>query len=127
MVKKFNYICDFNGTKHPVTFYVGHAAKDSHPIGFQAQWLSKTRGGKVPKELMDALEKIKELADAQKVPFDELCEYVLDEMKITDENFKSISDSSKVDVQEKKLSNPEQESEQPVQSNPANQSEKQNN
>ena len=31
MVKKFSYLCDFAGKKHPVTFYIGDAAKGNHP------------------------------------------------------------------------------------------------
>ncbi|MFT6332850.1 MAG: hypothetical protein ACJAW3_001198 [Lentimonas sp.] len=102
MVKKFNYVCDFNGQKHPVTFYIGHASKDSHPIGFQSKWLAKERGGKVPEELMDSLEKLKELADTQKVPFDELCQYVIDDIKISQENVKLLTNDSNPKAETKK-------------------------
>lgn len=81
MVKKFSYICDFSGKPYPVTFYIGDAAKGNHPIGFQSNWLSKTKGGMVPKELMESLAKLKEISDTQKIPFDELCEYVVQEIK----------------------------------------------
>lgn len=81
MVKKFTYPCLFGSEKHPVTFYVGNAAEGAHPIGFQAQWLSKERGCTVPEELMDALKKLKDLSDEQKVPFEDLCDYVIAELQ----------------------------------------------
>lgn len=83
MPKKFIYLCDFNGQKHPVTFYIGDAATGSHPIGFQSAWLGKNRGGIVPKNLMDSLSKLKEIADTQKVSFEELCEYVIKEIELS--------------------------------------------
>jgi len=80
MVKKFSYVCDFGGQKSPVTFYIGDAAKGSHPIGFQSNWLGKERGGSVPKDLMDSLSRLKEIADTQRVSFEDLCEYVIKEI-----------------------------------------------
>ena len=77
MVKKFSYFCDFAGEQHPVTFYVGDAVKGSHPIAFQSKWLSKTKGGVVPQNLMESLEKLKIISDTQKISFEELCEYVI--------------------------------------------------
>jgi hypothetical protein len=82
MVKKFTYSCDFAGKKYPVTFYIGDAAKGEHPIAFQSNWLSKEKGGVVPKDLMESLEKLKEISDNSKVPFEELCEYVIQEIKL---------------------------------------------
>ncbi len=83
MVKKFSYLCDFAGKKHPVTFYIGDAAKGNHPIGFQSNWLSKEKGGMVPKELMDSLMRLKEIADTQKVSFEDLCSYVISEIQLS--------------------------------------------
>lgn len=82
MVKKFTYICDFSGKKSPVTFYIGDAAKGNHPIGFQSKWLDKEKGGVVPKNLMESLLKLKEISDTQKVPFEDLCQYVIDEINL---------------------------------------------
>ena len=83
MVKKFSYFCDFGGTKHPVTFYIGDASKESHPIGFQSAWLGKNKGGVVPQNLMDSLSNLKDIADTQKVPFEDLCEYVIKEINLS--------------------------------------------
>ena len=91
MVKKFNYICDFSGKKMPVTFYIGDAAKNHHPIGFQSIWLAKEKGGVVPKKLMDSLAKLKEISDEQKVSFEDLCEYVIEEVQMS----QSSSNSNK--------------------------------
>jgi translation initiation factor 2B subunit (eIF-2B alpha/beta/delta family) len=86
MVKKFTVPCDFSGKKFPITFYVGDAVVGNHPIGFQSKWLSDERGGTVPKELMDSLAKLKEISDQNKVSFEELCAYVIDEINITNAN-----------------------------------------
>ena len=82
MVKKFTIPCDFSGKKYPITFYVGNAAVGSHPIGFQSKWLSNERGGTVPEALMESLKKLKEISDRNKVDFEELCTYVIDEINI---------------------------------------------
>jgi hypothetical protein len=83
MIKKFSYLCDFGGKKHPVTFYIGDASKGNHPIEFQSRWLQQEKGGAVPKNLMDSLAKLKEISDEQKVPFADLCEYVIKEIEIS--------------------------------------------
>ncbi|MFT5703351.1 MAG: hypothetical protein ACJAZX_000120 [Rickettsiales bacterium] len=91
MVKKFTYDCDFDGEKHPVTFYIGDAAKGNNPISFQSSWLAKERGGSVPAELMDSLMRLKEIADTQKVPFEDICEYVIDEINLSKSSAPKIS------------------------------------
>lgn len=80
MVKKFTVPCDFGGKKYPVTFYVGDSAKGTHPIGFQSKWLSSEKGGMVSSELSESLMKLKEISDQNKVSFEELCSYVIDEI-----------------------------------------------
>ena len=80
MVKKFTVPCDFGGKKYPVTFYVGDSAKGTNPIGFQSKWLSSEKGGVVSSELTSSLMKLKEIADQNKVSFEDLCSYVVDEI-----------------------------------------------
>jgi hypothetical protein len=80
MVKKFSYLCDFSGKKHPVTFYIGDSAKGTNPIGFQSVWLGKNKGGMVPQNLMESLSDLKEIAETQKVSFESLCDYVIKEI-----------------------------------------------
>ncbi|MBM5782638.1 MAG: DUF2610 domain-containing protein [Pelagibacterales bacterium] len=80
MVKKFTTNCDFSGTKHPVTFFVGDSFSGVHPLAFQSRWLSKEKGGNVPNEIMDSFSKLKDIADQSKVSFEELCGYVIDEL-----------------------------------------------
>ncbi len=79
-MKKFSIPCDFNGARSPVTFYIGNPSKDHHPIQFQAEWLSKERGGTVPPEIMKNLEELKELSDKNGVKFEDLCSYALEAM-----------------------------------------------
>ena len=77
MVKKFTVNCDFGGQIAPFTIYLGEPEKEHHPLHFQAEWLSKTRGGNIPGQVMDAVSKLKTLADKNKVSFEELCVYAL--------------------------------------------------
>jgi len=76
-MKKFSVPCDFNGVKAPFTIYIGLPKDDHHPLHFQADWLSKERGGNIPQEVMDSLAKLKELADKNGVSFEDLCVYAL--------------------------------------------------
>lgn len=83
MVKKFTADCDFGGKKSPVTLYIGNPAIGSHPLAFQNKWLSKDRGGAVPGEIMDSFSKLKDISEKNKVSFEELCAYVIEELNAT--------------------------------------------
>lgn len=81
MAKKLTLNCTFkNGSTSPMAFYIGEAAKGSHPIQFQSQWLATQFGGKVPKEVMESLAKLKEISEKNRVSFEELCEYTFEEV-----------------------------------------------
>ncbi len=80
MVKKLTVNCSFKNGVAPIVFYVGESAQESHPIQFQSQWLAKEYGGKVPKEIMDSLQKLKEISKKNRVSFVELCNYVFKEV-----------------------------------------------
>ena len=80
-MKKFKIPCTFSGKTSPVTFYIGTPDKDHHPIQFQADWLSKERGGTVPPEIMKSLEELKALSEKNGVPFEELCSYALESIE----------------------------------------------
>jgi len=81
MVKKFTASCDFGGQKSPVILYIGSPALGSHPLGFQSKWLSTTKGGNVPADIMDSFSKLSEISNTNRVPFEDLCAYVIDELK----------------------------------------------
>lgn len=81
MVKKFTTNCDFGGQTSPVHLYVGEPAIGSHPLGFQSKWLATTRGGNLPPEVMDSFAKLAEISEKNRVPFEELCAYVIDELR----------------------------------------------
>lgn len=76
-MKKFTVPCYFGATKSPFTIYIGEPEDKHHPLHFQADWLSKERGGTIPSEVMDSIAKLKELADKNNVSFEELCVYAL--------------------------------------------------
>lgn len=81
MVKKFTATCDFGGQKAPVTFYVGNPSAGSpHPLNFQSKWLSQTKGGVIPSQIMESFAKLAQIAEKNRVSFEELCAYVVDEI-----------------------------------------------
>lgn len=77
MVKQFTIPCTFGAQTAPVTFYIGHPEITHHPIDFQAKWLSSTKRGQVPQDLMDTLKKLHDLAMENNADFEELCFYAL--------------------------------------------------
>ena len=81
MVKKFTANCDFGGKKVPVTLYVGNPAVGSHPLNFQNRWLSETKGGMVPLNIMQSFAKLVEISEKNRVSFEDLCSYVIEELK----------------------------------------------
>ena len=76
-MKKFTANCDFGGQQSPFGFNVGVPEAEHNPIHFQSDWLSKERGGNVGPEFVDCIMQIKEIADRNNVPLDELCVYAL--------------------------------------------------
>jgi hypothetical protein len=76
-MKKFTINCDFGGQIAPFAIYIGQPESGHHPLHFQADWLSKTRGGTIPPAVMEAISKLKDLAQKNNVSFEELCVYAL--------------------------------------------------
>lgn len=76
-MKKFTVPCDFGGQKAPFTIYIGDPEPKHHPLHFQANWLSKERGGNIPGEVMDSIAKLKDIAEQNNVSFEDLCVYAL--------------------------------------------------
>ena len=74
MVKKFTANCDFGGQKAPVDLYIGNPALGSHPLAFQSKWLSSTKRGVIPPEIMNSFAKLVEISEKNRVPFEDLCE-----------------------------------------------------
>ena len=76
-MKKFTINCDFGGQMSPFAIYIGKPEKGHHPLYFQADWLSKARGGMIPGEVMEAVTQLQELAEKNGVSLEELCVYAL--------------------------------------------------
>lgn len=76
-MKNFSIPCDFNGQKQQVLFTIGSPDADHHPIHFQSTWLSSTKGGIVPADIMTSISKLQKLAYKHKVSFEELCYYAI--------------------------------------------------
>ena len=77
MVKNFVIPCIVNGAQTPFTLYIGHPSEDKHPLHFQNDYLRTNKNGSIPQDVMDAVEKLKKLADRQNVAFEELCYYAI--------------------------------------------------
>jgi hypothetical protein len=76
-MKKFTINCDFGGQMSPFTIFIGKPEHAHHPLHFQADWLSKARGGMIPGEVMEAVSQLQELAEKNGVSLEELCVYAL--------------------------------------------------
>ena len=77
MVKQFTIPCQFQQSTSPVTLYIGHPEFTHHPVHFQSEWLSSTKGGTIPQDLMDTLQRLHDLANQNGADFEELCYYAL--------------------------------------------------
>lgn len=77
-IKKLTIPCMFGNQKQPVDFYVGRPKPENHPIQNQSHWLSSERGGTVPSEIMDSLQRLHELSKKNHVPFVDLCAYAIE-------------------------------------------------
>jgi hypothetical protein len=77
MVKKFVLPCNFSGQTMNIDFFIGNPHADTRPINFQAKWLGENQGGSVPQRIMDSIQKIKMIADREKVSFEDLCLYTV--------------------------------------------------
>src|SRR5436309_15014 len=76
-MKKFTINCDFGGQLSPFTIFIGKPEHAHHPLHFQADWLSKQRGGMIPPDVMEAVSQLQELAEKNGVSLEELCVYAL--------------------------------------------------
>ena len=85
-MKKFSINCDFGGQMAPFTIYIGLPKDDHHPLHFQADWLSKQRGGTIPTEVMEAITKLQDLANKNNVLLEELCVYALGSAQEVNQN-----------------------------------------
>ena len=77
MTKKFTINCDFGGQMSPFAIFIGKPEEGHHPLHFQADWLSKARGGMIPGEVMEAVTQLQELAKKNGVALEDLCVYAL--------------------------------------------------
>lgn len=77
-MKKFTVGCLFGDREGSITLYIGQPESSHHPVHFQAEWLSKERGGVIPQQIMQNLATLQEIAARNNVPFDELCQYAME-------------------------------------------------
>jgi len=99
MVKKITFDCNFSGVSQPVGFYIGDSVESKNPISFQAKWLAEKRGGSVPKNMIDLLEKIKKVSDQQAIPFDMLYKHTFKEIENL-KKIKNIKNQEKKEIQD---------------------------
>jgi hypothetical protein len=106
MVKRFTIPCDFSGQQIPVVLYIGAPHSDFHPLHFQNTWLSSVKGGKIPADVMDSIEKLRNLAKKNNVSFEELCFYAINvangEMEDKNKKFENIISEGEKEEEEKK-------------------------
>ena len=118
-MKKFVINCDFGGQLSPFAIYVGKPEQGHHPLHFQADWLSQTRGGIIPSEVMEAVTKLQELAQKNNVSLEELCVYALGteeqqaELESTDAQELLEDNNNPENIEEKTTEESAQESTEP--------------
>jgi len=83
MPKKFTLACNNNGQITNIDFLVGNPNESSHPIGFQMKFFLN-RGIVVPDEVINALNNLHQIAKDNHINFDELLEYVSDQLQTPD-------------------------------------------
>jgi hypothetical protein len=104
-MKKFTINCDFGGQMSPFAIFIGKPEQGHHPLHFQADWLSKARGGMIPGEVMEAVTQLQELAEKNGVSLEELCVYALG----TDEQQAELESNATADSGESESESIEQE------------------
>ena len=104
-MKKFTINCDFGGQMSPFAIFIGKPEQGHHPLHFQADWLSKARGGMIPGEVMEAVTQLQELAEKNGVSLEELCVYALG----TDEQQAELESNATADSGEVEPESIEQE------------------
>ena len=104
MVRKFELNCIVNQQELPISFYVGDPQEMSHPIGYQMKYLSK-KGVSVPENIVNSLSSLNEIAKKNRVPFEELFQYVSDQLNSGDSiknAFNKFNEISRSTEEEKK-------------------------
>jgi hypothetical protein len=103
MVKKFTTDCNFSGKEVPVTFYLGEPSPQSpHPIAFQNKWLTTTRGGTVPVEVMNSFAKLRDISEKNRLSFEDLCDYVVKELNASKTLTQDAKQASALAIKNKK-------------------------
>ena len=70
-------ICDFGGSKAPFDFYIGMPEQDHHPVYFQNNWLSSSKGGNAPQEWLTSVKELHDISIRNGVDFKDLVMYVM--------------------------------------------------
>ena len=99
-MKRFTIMCDFGGQQAPFTVCIGISKEGMHPLHFQADWLSKMRGGIIPGDVMEAIAQLQDLSKKYNVLLEELCVYALGKAKEQSEEDDEESDEYEEDDEE---------------------------
>lgn len=93
MVKKFTLNCKVGSQSSPIDFFVGDPNENSHPIGYQMKFLSQM-GVSVPEDAVNSLTKINEIAKRNRIPFEDLLDFVNNELNQEDHLNKAFEKAS---------------------------------
>lgn len=77
MTKSFTIPCKIGNQIAPVRLYVGEPNPERHPLHYQQKYLAEEKGCVIPEETMEAIEKVKKLADRNNISFEDLCYYAI--------------------------------------------------
>jgi len=92
-MKKFEIPCTFGNKQSVTALYIGNPEPGHNPLHFQADWLSKERGGQVPPQIMQSLDQILKIAISNNVSFEDLCFHALSAADDALKNNQSLGDA----------------------------------
>lgn len=76
-MKRLTVPCGFGGVTSPFHVYIGKPAPGVHPLKYQNAWLKELRGGHMPEQVLDTLQKLADIALTHGLSFEDLCIYAL--------------------------------------------------
>lgn len=71
------------GQNHKHVFCLGQPKPGNHPLTNQASWITKTKGGIIPQEVMESISSLKRFSEDNQLDFEEVCKaaYSVGELK----------------------------------------------
>ncbi len=83
-IQELEVPCIFGNRQEKVKLYIGNSDPKRAPTHFQEVLIRGERGGLIPREILDGLQAIRNLAKNNGVPFLELCRYAIRSLSVVE-------------------------------------------